>query len=173
MHHNALDSKLLTLWGDDAVNFDGHVQPVILVKGTRINEFNGGKSLSLGGGSVMKINPDIPEAHKLRGWFDNGGGDNVANMVSARTGGGNFSTDWMTLRDARARNLGSGDKPDYFQCKAVVHIVKQENAFYRACPQSDCNKKVVDEGNDQYRCEKCNALFPNFKYRLLINVSIG
>ncbi|XP_016925019.4 replication protein A 70 kDa DNA-binding subunit [Drosophila suzukii] len=163
----------LTLWGDDAVNFDGHVQPVILVKGTRINEFNGGKSLSLGGGSVMKINPDIPEAHKLRGWFDNGGGDNVANMVSARTGGGNFSTDWMTLRDARARNLGSGDKPDYFQCKAVVHIVKQENAFYRACPQSDCNKKVVDEGNDQYRCEKCNALFPNFKYRLLINMSIG
>ncbi|XP_016960724.1 replication protein A 70 kDa DNA-binding subunit [Drosophila biarmipes] len=163
----------LTLWGDEAVNFDGHVQPVILVKGTRINEFNGGKSLSLGGGSIMKINPDIPEAHKLRGWFDNGGGDNVANMVSARTGGGNFSTEWMTLRDARVRNLGSGDKPDYFQCKAVVHIVKQENSFYRACPQSDCNKKVVDEGNDQYRCEKCNALFPNFKYRLLINMSIG
>ncbi|XP_017073556.1 replication protein A 70 kDa DNA-binding subunit [Drosophila eugracilis] len=163
----------LTLWGDEAVNFDGHVQPVILVKGTRINEFNGGKSLSLGGGSIMKINPDIPEAHKLRGWFDNGGGDNVANMVSARTGGGNFSTDWMTLRDARARNLGSGDKPDYFQCKAVVHIVKQENAFYRACPQTECNKKVVDEGNDQYRCEKCNALYPNFKYRLLINMSIG
>eukprot|EP00099_Drosophila_melanogaster_P015436 NP_524274.1 replication protein A 70 [Drosophila melanogaster] len=163
----------LTLWGDDAVNFDGHVQPVILVKGTRINEFNGGKSLSLGGGSIMKINPDIPEAHKLRGWFDNGGGDSVANMVSARTGGGSFSTEWMTLKDARARNLGSGDKPDYFQCKAVVHIVKQENAFYRACPQSDCNKKVVDEGNDQFRCEKCNALFPNFKYRLLINMSIG
>ncbi|EDV49955.1 replication protein A 70 kDa DNA-binding subunit [Drosophila erecta] len=163
----------LTLWGDEAVNFDGHVQPVILVKGSRINEFNGGKSLSLGGGSIMKINPDIPEAHKLRGWFDNGGGDNVANMVSARTGGGNFSTEWMTLKDARARNLGSGDKPDYFQCKAVVHIVKQENAFYRACPQSDCNKKVVDEGNDQFRCEKCNALFPNFKYRLLINMSIG
>lgn len=162
----------LTLWGDDAVNFDGHVQPVILVKGTRINEFNGGKSLSLGGGSIMKINPDIPEAHKLRGWFDNGGGDSVANMVSARTGGGSFSTEWMTLKDARARNLGSGDKPDYFQCKAVVHIVKQENAFYRACPQSDCNKKVVDEGNDQFRCEKCNALFPNFKYRLLINVCI-
>ncbi|XP_001358758.3 replication protein A 70 kDa DNA-binding subunit [Drosophila pseudoobscura] len=163
----------LTLWGDDAVNFDGHVQPVILVKGTRINEFNGGKSLSLGGGSIMKINPDIPEAHKLRGWFDNGGGDNVANMVSARTGGGSFSTDWMTLKDARARNLGSGDKPDYFQCKAVVHIVKQENAFYRACPQADCNKKVVDEGNDQYRCERCNALYPNFKYRLLVNMSVG
>ncbi|KAH8284199.1 hypothetical protein KR054_012094, partial [Drosophila jambulina] len=163
----------LTLWGDDAVNFDGHVQPVILVKGTRINEFNGGKSLSLGGGSIMKINPDIPEAHKLRGWFDNGGGDNIANMVSARTGGGSFSTDWMTLKDVQIRKLGFGDKPDYFQCKAVVHIVKQENSFYRACPQTDCNKKVVDEGSEQYRCERCNALYPNFKYRLLVNMSIG
>ncbi|XP_030553841.1 replication protein A 70 kDa DNA-binding subunit [Drosophila novamexicana] len=163
----------LTLWGDEAVNFDGHVQPVILVKGSRINEFNGGKSLSMGGGSILKINPDIPEAHKLRGWFDNGGGDNISNMVSARTGGGSFSTDWVTLKDARLRNLGSGDKPDYFQCKAVVHIVKQENAFYKACPQADCNKKVVDEGNGQYRCERCNAAFPNFKYRLLINMSIG
>ncbi|XP_017036947.1 replication protein A 70 kDa DNA-binding subunit [Drosophila kikkawai] len=163
----------LTLWGDDAVNFDGHVQPVILVKGTRINEFNGGKSLSLGGGSIMKINPDIPEAHKLRGWFDNGGGDNIANMVSARTGGGSFNTEWLNLKDINIRQLGRGDKPDYFQCKAVVHIVRQENAFYRACPQTDCNKKVVDEGNDQYRCERCNALYPNFKYRLLINMSIG
>lgn len=163
----------LTLWGDEAVNFDGHVQPVILVKGSRINEFNGGKSLSMGGGSILKINPDIPEAHKLRGWFDNGGGDNVSNLVSARTGGGSFNTDWITLKDARMRNLGSGDKPDYFQCKAVVHIVKQENAFYKACPQTECNKKVVDEGNGQYRCERCNAAYPNFKYRLLINMSIG
>ncbi|KAH8359920.1 hypothetical protein KR093_009579, partial [Drosophila rubida] len=163
----------LTLWGDEAVNFDGHVQPVILVKGSRINEFNGGKSISVGGGSILKINPDIPEAHKLRGWFDNGGGDNISNMVSARTGGGSFSTDWVTLKEARMRNLGAGDKPDYFQCKAVVHIVKQENSFYRACPQSECNKKVVDEGNGQYRCERCNAAYPNFKYRLLVNMSIG
>ncbi|ALC46337.1 RpA-70 [Drosophila busckii] len=163
----------LTLWGDEAVNFDGHVQPVLMVKNGRINEFNGGKSLSMGGGSRVKLNPDIPEAHKLRGWFDNGGGDNISNSVSARTGGGSFSTDWITLKEARMRNLGSGDKPDYFQCKAVVHIVKQENSFYKACPQSECNKKVVDEGNGQYRCERCNAAYPNFKYRLLVNMSIG
>lgn len=75
---------VVTIWGDDAVNFDGHVQPVVLVKGGRINEFNGGKTVSMGNGSVMKINPDIPEGHKLRGWFDNGGGANITNMVSAR-----------------------------------------------------------------------------------------
>uniref|UniRef100_A0A1I8QBZ9 Replication protein A subunit n=1 Tax=Stomoxys calcitrans TaxID=35570 RepID=A0A1I8QBZ9_STOCA len=161
----------LTIWGDDAVNFDGHVQPVILVKGGRINEFNGGKSISMGGGSVMKINPDIPEGHKLRGWFDNGGGANITTLVSARTGAGGFSTEWRTFHEAR--NLGTGDKPDYFQTKAVVHLVKSNNAYYKACPQAECNKKVIDENNGHYRCERCNAVFPNFKYRLLVNMSIG
>lgn len=75
---------IVTLWGDEAVNFDGYVQPVILVRGGRINEFNGGKTISLGNGSNLKINPDITEGHKLRGWFDNGGGDNISNLVSAR-----------------------------------------------------------------------------------------
>ncbi|XP_065372196.1 replication protein A 70 kDa DNA-binding subunit [Calliphora vicina] len=163
----------LTIWGDDAVNFDGHVQPVILVKGARVSEFNGGKTLSLGNGSVMKINPDIPECHKLRGWFDNGGGENITNSVSARTGagGGGYSTEWRTFHEAR--NLGTGDKPDFFQTKAVVHLIKSQNAYYKACPQPECNKKVVDENNGHYRCEKCNAVFPNFKYRLLVNMSIG
>ncbi|XP_017485028.1 PREDICTED: replication protein A 70 kDa DNA-binding subunit [Rhagoletis zephyria] len=165
----------LTLWGDEAVNFDGYVQPVILVKGARVTEFNGGKSISMGSGSVMKINPDIPEGHKLRGWFDNGGGEHISNMISTRTGGagGGFSTEWLTFHEARIRNLGAGDKADYFQCKGIVHIVKSQNAFYKACPQQDCNKKVIDENNGHYRCERCNAVFPNFKYRLLINMSIG
>ncbi|XP_067619019.1 replication protein A 70 kDa DNA-binding subunit [Eurosta solidaginis] len=165
----------LTLWGDEAVNFDGYVQPVILVKGARVTEFNGGKSISMGSGAVMKINPDIPEGHKLRGWFDNGGGEHISNMISTRTGGagGGFNTEWLTFKEARDRNLGAGDKPDYFQCKAIVHIVKSQNAFYKACPQPECNKKVIDENNGHYRCERCNSVFPNFKYRLLINMSIG
>lgn len=69
------------------------------------------------------------------------------------------------------KNLGSGDKPDYFQCKAVVHMIKTSNALYKACPQPECNKKVIDEENGYYRCEKCSKVFPNFKYRLLVNVS--
>jgi len=144
------------------------------VKGARVSEFNGGKSLSCGAGSVFKINPDIPEGHKLRGWFDNGGGENISTLVSAQTGsGGGYSSEWLTFHEARLKNLGSGDKPDYFQCKAVVHIVKSQNAFYKACPQAECNKKVIDENNGHYRCERCNAVFPNFKYRLLVNMSIG
>ncbi|XP_055851551.1 replication protein A 70 kDa DNA-binding subunit [Episyrphus balteatus] len=163
----------LTLWGDDAEKFETGSQHVILVKGARVSEFGGGKSLSMGAGSVMKINPDIPEGHRLRGWFDNGGGANISTSVSTRTGGGSYNADWVSFYEARAKNLGSGEKPDYFQCKAVVRLIRSTNSTYKACPQPECNKKVIDENNGHYRCEKCNAMFPDFKYRLLINMEVG
>jgi Replication factor-A C terminal domain len=44
------------------------------------------------------------------------------------------------------------------------------NAYYKACPTTDCNKKVVDQDNGIYRCDKRNIEGREFKYRLLINV---
>lgn len=63
----------LTLWNDE--NFGGHIQAVILVKGSHIHIFNGDRTLNMMGESILKINPDIPEAHKVREWFNNGGDD--------------------------------------------------------------------------------------------------
>ncbi|XP_053680234.1 replication protein A 70 kDa DNA-binding subunit [Anopheles nili] len=167
-------SVQLTLWGDDAENFPASANPVVLIKGGRVSEFGGGKTLGLIGGSVMKLNPDMEVAHKVRGWFENGGSSASISSVSARTGGGGgFNTEWMSFQEAKDRNLGAGDKPDYFQVKAMIHTIKMTNAVYKACPQADCNKKVIDQENGQFRCEKCNAEFPNFKYRLLVNMLIG
>lgn len=75
---------MLTLWGNDAETFDGSNQPIILVKGARVGEFGGGKTVSLFGGSQMKVNPDIEESHRLRGWFDNGGCNVAVKDISAR-----------------------------------------------------------------------------------------
>ncbi|XP_050069217.1 replication protein A 70 kDa DNA-binding subunit [Anopheles maculipalpis] len=168
-------SVQLTLWGDDAQNFPTTTNPVVMLKGARVSEFGGGKTLGLIGGSVMKLNPDIEMAHKVRGWFESGGSEASVSSVSARTGGGaaGLSTEWLSFQEAKDRNLGAGDKPDYFQVKAMVHTIRSANAVYKACPQTDCNKKVIDQENGQYRCEKCNAEFPNFKYRLLVNMLIG
>lgn len=74
----------LVLWGADAENFDGYTQPVILIKNGRITEFGGGKSIAIGSGGSFKINPDMPEGHKLRGWFDNSGGETEIS-VSAKS----------------------------------------------------------------------------------------
>jgi replication factor A1 len=70
---------------------------------------------------------------------------------------------WWLYHEAQEANLGNGDKPHYFQCKALVHSVKSANANYKACPQPECNKKLIDQDNGQFRCEKCNADHPNFK----------
>lgn len=74
----------LTLWGNDAETFDGFNNPVVLVKNAKVNEFNGGKSVSMGMGCLLKINPDIKEGHDLRGWYDNGGSDAATSNMSAR-----------------------------------------------------------------------------------------
>lgn len=55
-----------------AEEFDGSSNPVLAVKGARVSDF-GGCSLSLINSSTLQINPDIPEAFRLRGWFDNDG----------------------------------------------------------------------------------------------------
>ena len=83
----------LTLWGSQAEEFDGSLQPVLAVRNGRINEYGGGKSVSLLQSSVLQVNPDITEAHKLRGWFDNIGSTQEQENISGRTGaagGGEF-----------------------------------------------------------------------------------
>lgn len=60
---------------------------------------------------------------------------------------------------------------DYFSCVGTIVHLRKENCMYQACPSQDCNKKVIDQQNGLYRCEKCDREFPNFKYRLMLLVS--
>ncbi|XP_072557609.1 replication protein A 70 kDa DNA-binding subunit [Paramormyrops kingsleyae] len=57
----------VTLWGEEAEKFDGTGQPILAIKGARLSDF-GGRSLSALFSSTVMVNPDIPEAYKLRGW---------------------------------------------------------------------------------------------------------
>ena len=50
--------------------FDGSSNPVLAVKGARVSDF-GGCSISVTNSCTLQINPDIPEAFRLRRWFDN------------------------------------------------------------------------------------------------------
>lgn len=164
----------LTLWGAEAENFNDQGQPVLLIKSGRISEFGGGKSISTLSSTVLKKNPDLNEGHFLRGWFDNGGGREVRNSISAQTGGGagNIAAEWLTFHEAKLKNLGNGDKPDYFQIKGTISLIRNTNLVYKACPQENCKKKVVDMQNGQYRCENCNIESAHFKYRMIVNVCI-
>ena len=161
-----------TLWGDNAYKFDGSRQPVMAMKGARVSDF-GGRSLAVLSSSTMIVNPDIPEAYKLRGWFDSEGqaldGISVSNLKSGGADGSN--TNWKTLYEVKSENLGQGNKPDYFSSVAAMVYLHKENCMYQACPTQDCNKKVIDRQNGLYRCEKCDSEFPKCEYRMILSVN--
>ncbi|EFA12891.1 replication protein A 70 kDa DNA-binding subunit [Tribolium castaneum] len=167
-------SIALTLWGSQADSFDATNNPVVVIKGAKVGEFGGGKNLSTLMSSQIKLNPDIPECHRIKGWYDSEGQYDAMTNLSERVGGvGSFQTAWMSLKEVQDKGLGHSEKGDYFQVKATILLVRSENALYKACPTDDCNKKVVDLENGMYRCEKCCREFPNFKYRLLVSMNIG
>ncbi|XP_005109695.1 replication protein A 70 kDa DNA-binding subunit [Aplysia californica] len=163
----------LTLWGEDAVKFDGQGYPVVAVKGARVSDFSG-RSLSVSGASQMMVNPDIKESHVLRGWFESEGRDLSFSTFQSEGGsaGGN-STNWKIFQQVKNENLGQGDKADYYTAKGTVMFMKKDNCMYQACPTAECNKKLIDQGNGLYRCEKCNREFPNYKWRMILQANVA
>lgn len=163
----------LTLWGKEAEGFDASSNPVVAVKGARLSSF-GGRSLSVLQSSIFQINPDIPRAHSLKGWYDSEGHQQEAQSISEnRTMGGGGSTNWLTFQEVQQQNLGSGEKPDYFTTKATILFAKKENCMYMACPSEQCNKKVIENGDGTFRCEKCSKDYHEFQYRLLLQCNVA
>uniref|UniRef100_A0AAX7UF69 Replication protein A subunit n=1 Tax=Astatotilapia calliptera TaxID=8154 RepID=A0AAX7UF69_ASTCA len=163
----------VTLWGEEAENFDGSTQPVVAIKGARLSDF-GGRSLSALFSSTVMVNPDIPQAFRLRAWYDREGfAVNSQSLTETRSAGTGLNMNWKTLSDIKNEDMGHGEKAQYFSCVATVLYIRKENCLYQACPSADCNKKVIDQQNGLYRCEKCNKEFPNFKYRLLLSANLA
>jgi replication factor A1 len=167
-----------TLWGKQAEDFDGTDNPVVLLKGAKLGDFNG-RNLSVGTGTVFQLNPDIEEAHKLRGWFDNGGNEvettGLSNQVGGGSAGGGVMTqsNWKTLEHLKSDNLGMGDKPDYFTCKGTILYGKKDNSMYMACPGEGCNKKIIDQNDGSYRCEKCAKSYNEFNWRMILSINLA
>ena len=70
----------VTLWGEHC-RVEGqelstlrseNAHPVLAIKGGRVAEFNG-KTVGTTSKSIVLINPDIPEKHKLTQWFEKQG----------------------------------------------------------------------------------------------------
>jgi len=163
-----------------AEEFEAPNNPVILVKGAQVKDYNG-KNLSFGSNANIQINPDIPESHRLRGWFDQAGVETnfeeLSNTGQSGGGGGagtgSIQSNWKTLDSLKTEGLGLKDKPDYITCKAIVLYTKKDNSMYMACVGENCQKKVVDQNDGQYRCEKCAKSYDTFKWRFVMSANIA
>ena len=49
--------------------------------------------------------------------------------------------------------------------------------MYKGCGKTvqdrKCQKKLIDEGNGNYRCEKCDTSDAEFEYRLIMKAAIA
>lgn len=169
----SLGSVTLTLWGKDAETFDASNKPVLAVKSAVVKEFQGGKTLSLSMSSVLAQNPDIPECHKLQGWFSSQSNTKFEPVSQRTGGGGGAGGNLLLIKEIQDQQLGMGDKADYCSVRGVIQVFRGSNTTYKACPSQECNKKVIDQNNGMYRCEKCNKEFNTFSYRLILPVMIG
>ncbi|KAG9315620.1 hypothetical protein JVU11DRAFT_3262 [Chiua virens] len=169
----SLYSVRMTIWGRQAETFTTDDFPVAAFKGVKVGDF-GGRSLSLLSSSYMTLNPDIEEAHLLRGWYDGIGTDKTfQSYSSAPSGGSSFGgfnrNDMRYLRDVKELQLGMSDKAEYFSARATVMHIRQESIAYPGCPT--CGKKVTDLG-DGWRCEKCEKTLERPEHRYAMHVRI-
>jgi replication factor A1 len=171
-------SVRLTIWGKTASNFDIQPGSVVAFKGVKVSDF-GGRSLSLLSSGSMMANPDIDEAHKLKGWWDAQGNSETfasyANMLGSTMGSATGRGDpFKTASQVKDEQLGmSEEKPDYFSIKASVMYIKQDNVAYPACLSEGCNKKVVEVDPGEWRCERCDKTHPRPEYRYIMSVNVS
>ncbi|KAI5309116.1 Replication factor A protein 1 [Ascosphaera atra] len=150
-------SVRLTVWGETANNFNAPPESVIAFKACKVSDF-GGRSLSLLSSGSMNVDPDITEAHRLRGWYDaNGKQENFATHSTAAATSGGARDPPKTIIEIKEQQLGATDTPDYFTVKATILMIRQETMYYPACASDNCNKKVTQEETGLWRCEKCNV----------------
>jgi len=169
-------SARLTIWGASAQSFNVEPQSVIAFKGLKVSDF-GGRSLSLLSSGSMSIDPDIDEAAKLKGWYDAQGRNETyqthASVMASTGGGGGGKDQTKTIAQVRDENLGMTENSDYFTLKATVVYIKQDNIAYPACLTEGCNKKVTNDDEGVWRCEKCNVTHPKPDYRYIMSVNVS
>ncbi|KAJ2385120.1 Replication factor A protein 1, partial [Coemansia sp. RSA 2603] len=171
----------MTLWGNEAETFTVSGEPVMAFKGARVGDF-GGRTLSLPSMGSMTVNPDIPAAHQLRGWYDAGGRTQQFQTYGGSAGavGGQgdsaerFEAQLKTMAQVRDEHLGEGEGPDYFYLKGTIAYIRSGNMSYPACPGENCSKKVVEnQSSGDWYCEKCQRSYaaPNYRYIFSVNLS--
>ncbi|KAI1662661.1 replication factor-a protein [Daldinia decipiens] len=167
-------SVRLTIWGKTATTFTTQPESIVAFKGAKVSDF-GGRSLSLLSSGSMNVDPDIEEAHRLKGWYDSQGRtDNFSthnNMASMGSATGRVDQA-KVISQVKDEGLGT-ETAHYFNLKATIVYIKQDSFAYPACSSEQCNKKVTEQSDGTWRCEKCEISHPRPQYRYIMSVNVN
>ncbi|WZY78178.1 hypothetical protein YC2023_024562 [Brassica napus] len=154
---------------------DSGVFPVLAVKAGRISEFNG-KQVSTIGSSQLVVEPDLPEARELRAWYEREGRNAPCISISREFSGAGRQEARKVITQIKDENLGTSEKPDWITVSATISFMKVENFCYTACPivngDRPCSKKVTNNGDGTWRCEKCDKCVDECDYRYILQLQL-
>ncbi|KAL3311919.1 60S acidic ribosomal protein P1 [Cichlidogyrus casuarinus] len=168
----------LTIWGAEADKFEPHDKPVLIIKGAKVGDF-GGRNLSLTTNSTFLMNSsDVPECSKMRMWYESVGSSQTFSMFTADNIGGSggdnaYSQQLTPISEITQAYTTQPSGTNYFNVKVDVVFMKRDNYLYKACNQNNCNKKLIQLSDNEYRCEKCNRNSSEFNYRFILQVKIS
>lgn len=173
----------ITLWGNFC-NAEGQtlqnmcdsgIFPVLAIKSGRVNDFNG-KTVGTISTSQLFIEPDFPEAHKLKSWFDKDGKSTPSVSISREITTMPRTDVRKIISQIKDEGLGTSEKPDWITVCATLTFVKGETFCYTACPlkigDRQCNKKVTNNGDGKWRCDRCDQTIDECDYRYILQLQI-
>jgi replication factor A1 len=168
-------SVRVTLWGKEAEDFvDLGTHPVLALKQVRIGEYMGAKTLSTQRASSLLLNPDIREAHELRGWYDTVGHAEAPTNVSSVQKTTGHVDERKLIAQIKDESLGMGEKGDFVSLVATIAYIKSDaNVSYPACTSEGCNKKVVETGPAMWSCERCQKVLDHCDHRYIMSLQIA
>jgi len=175
----------LTIWNNQALeNIDASRYPVLAVKGVKVSDY-GGCSLSAFQSSVLKIDPDIPEADTLRGWFDSIGSGSTFTTLSAGNTYANISDDpsqrkFIKSLEGELERAGDSIAPNGETCviKGTITLIPHSNnpttnqprvLYYPACPENGQKMELTSQG---WYSTKLDKYFPECEYRYILKMQI-
>ncbi|KAI5184917.1 replication factor A1 [Nematocida homosporus] len=169
----------LVLWGEMAKS--GYApDDIILLQQVKVGEFAGNLQLSPVGTSVLSVNPAVPEAFSLGGWFRGArsrleqggvlGSSSAGGVLGSSSGGvvgGGSGGELLSLADVKAEARTTAQ----VRC-TVMHI--GETTWYDSCARVGCNKKVsYDSASGAYVCPKCEYSAAECKKNYNILMLVG
>ncbi|XP_074270251.1 replication protein A 70 kDa DNA-binding subunit A-like isoform X2 [Silene latifolia] len=172
-----------TMWGNFC-NSEGQILqnlcdsgnfPVLALKAVRVSEFNG-KALGSISSSQIYIEPDNPEARELKLWFNREGRNMPYVSISRETTSFGKTDVRKTVSQIKDEKLGTSEKPDWITVCATLSFMKMDNFCYPACPlqigDRQCNKKVLNNGDGKWRCDRCDQSVDECDYRYILQFQI-
>lgn len=181
----------VTLWGKQATDAGTQIEqmvtagnhPVLAVKDVKVGEFSG-RNLSTLQSSQLFVDPlpdVLPQALDIRQWYDVSGKNETGTALTMPRGGGGGGRSTRRISLAQIDDEGladDGNGPHYVESRVRIHGISDDRGLmYPGCPTiteggKQCNKKLTDEGNGQWRCERCMQVHECPSWRYLFNLKI-